>query len=176
MISAIIDFILSLLKPKQVEQKQEVKEPTEIPKVESKPYLIKESEILRKTKKEDMPKEHQDNLEVLLERINKVRYAWGRPMIVTSGYRSMKDQIRIYKALAVQRNVPYDESKVPMGSKHLSCAAVDISDKDGKLYEWVQANEKLMEEIGLWMEAKDDQARVHFQIFPPRSGNRFFNP
>lgn len=144
--------------------------------MEPKPYLITELEILNKTKKEDMPKDHQDNLIVLLERINKVRYAWDKPMKVTSGYRSKDDHIRIYKDLAVQRGVVYDEAKVPMGSRHLQAAAVDISDPGGVLYKWVKDNIALIEEIGLWMEEADDQARVHFQIFPPKSGNRFFKP
>lgn len=171
----IINFILKLLNLNKNEQKPRV-ETTKEPKVDSRPYLITEAEILKNFKKEDMPKEHQKNLEMLLERINKVRYAWNKPMRVTSGYRSMADHIRIYKALAAQRGVPYDESRVPMASKHLACAAVDISDPDGKLYEWAQANVPLMEEIQLWMEEKDDQARVHFQIYPPKSGKRFFKP
>lgn len=171
----IINFILELLNSNKSQEKQDVKIEQE-PKMDSKPYLITEAEILKNCKKEDIPTDHQKNLEVLLERINKVRYAWNKPMRVTSGYRSMDDHIRIYKALAAQRGVPYDESKVPMASKHLSCAAVDISDPDGKLYKWVQDNIPLMEEIELWMEEKDDQARVHFQIYPPKSGKRFFKP
>lgn len=132
-----------------------------------KPYLITEKEILRNTKKEDLPKEHQDNLAILLERINKVRYAYNKAMVVTSGYRPREDHIRVYKELADKRNVEFDETKIPWGSNHLKCAAVDIGDnKDRDLFQWVQDNESLMEEIGLWMEEKDDQARVHFQIFP----------
>lgn len=163
--NGIIEFILNLFAPKKPTPKQEAKSFVEESKVDPKPYLITESEILKKIKKEDLPKEHQDNLAMLLERINKVRYAWNKPMTVTSGYRSMADHIRIYKELAVKRKIDYDESNVPMGSNHLKCAAVDISDPDGKLYEWVRINAVLMEEIGLWMEEADDQARVHFQIF-----------
>ena len=123
-----------------------------------------------------LPKDHKNNILDLLERINKVRQAYAKPMTVTSGYRTMADHLRIYKELAVKRKVVYDESKVPMGSLHLKGAAVDISDPDGKLFDWVEQNVKLMEQIGLWMETKDDQKRVHFQVFPPKSGNRFFKP
>ncbi len=143
---------------------------------DEKPYLITESEILRNVKKEDMPEDHQTNLEELLKKINKVRYAWGKPMRVNSGYRSKADQIRIYKELAEQRKQEFNEAKVPMGSAHLKGAAVDISDPDGSLYDWTHDNEALMEEIGLWMEVKDDQPRVHFQIYPPKSGKRWFSP
>ena len=179
MIQKILEFLISIFSSKKVEQKQPVQEPVlieESPKVSEKPYLITESEILKAVKKEDMPEDHQKNLEELLEKINKVRYAWAKPMRVTSGYRSKDDQIRIYKSLAAQRGQTFDESKIPWGSAHLKCAAVDISDPDGSLYQWTRDNEALMEEIGLWMEVKDDQARVHFQIYPPKSGNRWFSP
>jgi hypothetical protein len=170
--NAIIEFILSMFKSKQPEQKQEVKPLQETPKVESKPYLITESEILGKVKKEDMPQEHQDNLEVLLERINAVRYAWAKSMKVTSGYRSMADHLRIYAAKGIT-----DQSKIPMKSNHLKCAAVDISDPNKDLQKWCTENVDKLEEIGLWMEAFTATPNwCHFQIYPPKSGNRFFNP
>ena len=179
MLKEILEFLLSIFQPKKAEEKPIVKEQVltkEMPVSEQKPYLITESEILKAVKKEDMPEDHQKNLEELLEKINKVRYAWGKPMRVTSGYRSKEDQIRIYKDLAAQRKQVFDESKIPWGSAHLKCAAVDISDPDGSLYDWTHDNEALMEEIGVWMEVKDDQARVHFQIYAPKSGKRWFSP
>lgn len=121
-------------------------------------------------------KEVQANLMVLLERINKVREKWGKSLTVTSGLRDMANHIRIYKELAIKRGVPYNESKVPMGSKHLSGQAVDCSDPDGSLFDWCKANEAFLADIKLWMEEKDDQKRVHFQITAPRSNKRFFKP
>lgn len=118
----------------------------------------------------DIDHAHQLNLEELLIRINKIRMALNKPMTVTSGYRSEQDQLRIYRA----RKVPDD--KIPMGSCHLKGAACDISDPDGSLYDWCQANEALLEAVGLWCEVKDEQKRVHFQIFAPKSGARFFKP
>ena len=41
-------------------------------------------ELLHGKNLEDLPQEHQDNLSVLLERINKVRALWGKPITVTS--------------------------------------------------------------------------------------------
>lgn len=118
-----------------------------------------------------LTEEQAKNLPILHEKINKVRTAYNKPMTVTSGIRSMEDHLRIYKEMGIT-----DQAKIPMKSNHLKAAAVDISDPDGKLMEWVQANVKLMEEIGLWMEAPDKIKRVHFQIVPPKSGKRFFNP
>lgn len=114
--------------------------------------------------------EIQDNLNKLLVAINIVRKEWGKPMIVTSGLRDLEDHKRIYR----EQGVP--EDKVPMGSKHLIGAAVDISDPDGKLFDWCKANQNILEQAGLWCEEKDNHPRVHFQIFPPKSGHRFFFP
>jgi hypothetical protein len=124
----------------------------------------------------EVPIAHQHNGEELLKRMNLVRTAWAKPMLVTSGYRSLQDHLRIYSQLASKRGVEFDPKKVPMGSSHLSFSAVDISDPDGSLYEWCQANKKILEDVGLWCEEKDDQARVHFQIYQPKSGKRFFKP
>ena len=138
--------------------------------------LITFEELLKGTKLDIIPAEHQANLKELHKRINLIREAYGKAMVPTSGYRSKEDHIRIYKELAIKRNVPFDETKIPWGSQHLKGAAVDISDPDGKLYEWTEQNKKLLEQIGLWCEVKDDQRRVHYQIYPPKSGNRFFKP
>jgi D-alanyl-D-alanine carboxypeptidase len=117
-----------------------------------------------------MDQEHIKNLEELQLRMNKIRIALNKPMAVTSGYRSPEDQLRIYRARGIS------DDKIPMGSYHLKGAAVDISDLDGSLFNWCVTNTALLEAVGLWLETKDTQKRVHFQIFPPKSGNRFFNP
>lgn len=111
----------------------------------------------------DLPKETQDNLMTLLERINKIRAAYGKPMSITSCLRTVADQQRI--------------NPKAMKSNHIIGAAVDISDPKGELDEWCVQNVKLLESIGLWMEHKDDTPNwSHFQIYPPKSGNRFFHP
>lgn len=107
------------------------------------------------------------NLQILLEKMNKVRVAYAQPMIVTSGLRSEKLQEALI--IAGKSNAPK--------SHHLTGEAVDIQDKDGKLAEWVKANISLMEQIGLWFE--DPASTVgwlHCQIVPPKSGKRFFIP
>ncbi len=132
---------------------------------------ISMDELLKGADFSKLPKDIQDNMTELLVRINKVRSAYGKAMTITSGIRTKEDQLRIYKA----KGVP--ESKIPWGSQHLKGAAVDISDPDRKLQEWVKANLKLMEEIGLWMEDFGSTPNwVHFQTVPPKSGVRIFKP
>ena len=43
----------------------------------------------------DVPIAAQQNIDELLKRINKVAILWGRPMRVTSGYRTMEEHFRI---------------------------------------------------------------------------------
>jgi uncharacterized protein YcbK (DUF882 family) len=113
----------------------------------------------------------QDNLDILLKKINEIRAAYGKPMKITSGLRTMEDHLRIYAEMGIT-----EKSKIPMKSKHLFGQACDVSDPDGKLMDWCIANEKVLEKVGLWCEVRDDKKRVHFQIVPPQSGKRFFNP
>ena len=119
----------------------------------------------------DLSNDVQNNLNDLLVKINKVRLAYGKPMIVTSGLRTTKHHLEIYARKGIY------PPKVPMKSNHLSGRAVDFSDSDGKLKAWVKDNIKLMEEIGLWLEDfTATKTWCHFQINPPKSGKRFFMP
>lgn len=111
----------------------------------------------------DIDIETQHNLEDLLKKINIVRTAWDKPMIVTSGLRTMQDQLRI-------------NPKAPK-SKHMTGQAVDIYDPDGFLKEWVKKNIAMMEAIGFWFEDfAYTKTWVHFQTQAPLSGRRFFIP
>lgn len=134
-------------------------------------------ELIKTANFSSLDKEIQGNLMTLLERINKVRSKYGKAMNVTSGLRTKEDHIRIYKEIAARKGVKFDESKVPMGSQHLKGGAVDISDPKRELQKWCLANEKFLEEVGLWCEDFSATPNwVHFQIFPPKSGKRFFKP
>lgn len=134
--------------------------------------MITMEEILKKTKFEDQSPEVQANLKDLLEKINKVRSAYGKPMTVTSGFRSMDDHLRIYKEKSIT-----DQSKIPMKSKHLYGQAVDISDPKQELQSWCLANEAKLAEIGLWMEDFTATKNwCHFQTVAPKSGKRWFLP
>lgn len=134
--------------------------------------MISLKELLKDYSFSNLPKEHQDNIMLLLERINKIRNSYNRTMIVTSGYRSREDQIRIYKAKGIT-----DLGKIPMGSQHLKGAAVDIHDPNKELQKWLLANISLLEQVGLWCEDfSATKTWVHFQIYSPKSGKRFFMP
>lgn len=133
---------------------------------------ISMDELLKGTKLESLPKEHQDNLKILLEKVNKIRTAYNKPMTITSGYRSMDDHLRIYKEKGIT-----DKSKIPMQSRHLYGLACDISDPKQELQKWIKSNIKLLEDVGLWCEDFSATKNwVHFQIVPPKSGSRFFLP
>jgi hypothetical protein len=105
------------------------------------------------------------NLSVLLDRINQVRTAYGKPMTVTSGLRSDAQQASLIAA---------GKSNATK-SNHLTGSAVDILDESGELNVWVKSNTALMEKIGLFMEERQGSWQ-HFQIVSPRSGNRWFQP
>lgn len=114
-----------------------------------------------------MTDEIKSNINELHEKINKVRDLYGKPMIVTSGLRSIEQQ----------QSLILDGKSNAIKSKHLTGQAVDIKDTDGALRDWIIANMDKMEEIGFWFENfKDTPTWVHFQTCPPRSGNRIFIP
>lgn len=126
---------------------------------------------------QDQSGEIQSNLKTLLERVNKIRAAYGRPMTPTSGLRTMEDHMRIYREKAAKAGVPFDESKVPKKSRHLYGQAVDISDPDRQLQTWCKANEATLASVGLWMEDFSATPNwCHFQTVPPASGKRWFMP
>jgi hypothetical protein len=62
-------------------------------------------------------------------------------------------------------------------SKHMSCEAIDLYDPEGDIDEWALAHPGVLEKIGLWQEhPSSTKGWAHFQIVPPRSGNRVFYP
>jgi len=115
--------------------------------------------------------EQKANLTELLRRVNIVRSAYGKPMTVTSGLRTMKHHLNIYARKGIY------PPKVPMKSNHLFGRAVDFADGNGALKAWVLNNMKVMEDAGLWMEDFSfTKSWLHVQIVPPKSGKRFFKP
>lgn len=120
---------------------------------------------------EELPHDIQNNLLELLEKINVIRKAYGKPMRVTSGLRSMEHHKNIYK----KKGIP--ENKIPMKSKHLYGQAVDIYDPNKELQKWVLANIQILEREGLYCEDfSATENWTHFQSVPPKSGKRFFMP
>ena len=133
--------------------------------------MITLDEMLKGKSMASLPLAHQGNLKVLWFRINKVRTAYGHPMVVTNCYRSMAEHLKIYKDKGV--------TKVPLMSKHLSGCAVDIADPTGELNAWCKANQTLLKQIGLWCENRQGNWQ-HFQSEPFKSykldGSVFFAP
>lgn len=106
--------------------------------------------------------EMKQNLDKLLIAVNRLRAHWGKPLIITSGYR------------------PADINKAIGGaakSKHMICAAVDIADPNKELAKWLLQDLSLLEDCQLWMEDPASTSTwVHLQIYPPASGRRIFKP
>lgn len=129
--------------------------------------MISMNEILMgRAKFEDLDKEVQANLTILLERINKLRAAYGKPLKVNSGFRNPADQPK----------------NAATKSNHLVGKAIDLDDDNTAfLWKWVLANLQLMKDIGLWMEDPrwthgSVGTWMHFQITPPKSGKRIYVP
>ena len=128
--------------------------------------MVTRDEVL-KGRDRDYPldAELEQNLNQLLDAVNKLRLAYGKPFVITSGYR------------------PGHYNKSARGAKksaHMSCQAVDIRDSDGEIAKWCLNNLKLLEEAGLYMESplhthEPPGARwVHLQTRPTK--NRVFIP
>jgi len=123
--------------------------------------MITREEILMKRDAEyPLSKELESNLVRLLEKLNKFRAAYGKPMFVSSGYRPGKYN----KSAGGAKN-----------SCHLTCEACDFKDSDGKLKQFIKDNPKVLEECDLYQEHPDSTPTwVHLQTRPTK--NRVFKP
>lgn len=125
--------------------------------------MISYKEMLGYHQLNDVPQGVQQNIQFFLKKMNVVRMCYGKPMIVTSGYRSHADQMRI-------------NPRAP-NSKHTMGKAIDIRDNNGELKEWISKNIDIFEVCNIWLEEfQYTPTWVHFQGEPPRSGKRFFIP
>jgi hypothetical protein len=107
--------------------------------------------------------EISDNLDKLLIPLNKIRAAYGHPMIVNSGWRPP----------SINASTPGAAAH----SKHCLGLAADIADPDGKLMKWVLDNLQLMKDLGIYMEDfRWTPDWVHFGLGAPASGKRIFVP
>lgn len=112
--------------------------------------------------------EMEANLKQLLTAVNAIRAAYGKPMSVSSGYR------------------PGTFNEAANGAKksaHMICMAVDFRDPDGKLDEWFDNNQDLLEKYNLWQEHPNfTKGWAHLDIKPrpiktrPGCKKRQFNP
>lgn len=116
--------------------------------------------LMERIKFEQLPQELQQNATHLLECLNKFRVIYGKPMIVSSGYRTPE-----------ANNATHGASK----SAHLTCEACDFRDIDGVIKSWVLHNMHILEDCGLYMEsAMSTKSWIHLQTRPTK--NRVFIP
>lgn len=116
--------------------------------------------LMGRIKPEELSAEQTANMNTLIPNVNAFLEAFGEKRAVNSGYRS-------------------PESNAAAGGKkksnHLVCAAIDLEDKDARLYNFARANEKLLKVLDLWCEERMG-GWLHMQCVPPKSGKRFFLP
>lgn len=125
-------------------------------------WRVTETEFLMGRDKQDplTPEMHAD-MEKMLIAANLLRDVYGKPLVVSSGYRPA----------AVNAATPGAAKK----SNHMLCRAIDFEDKDRKLTNWLVSNIAFLESAGLWMESPlDTPTWAHVQIVPPASGKRIF--
>ena len=123
--------------------------------------MITKDEILMGRDKEyPLDDTLESNLNKLHEALNKFRTIYGKPMVVSSGYRPGK-----YNEIAHGAN----------NSAHLTCEACDFEDNDGKLKKWILSHVNVLYDCGLYMEHQDNTPTwCHLQT--RKTINRIFKP
>ncbi len=116
-----------------------------------------------KQHRKELTREIRANARETLRRVNRLLRLAGMMRKVTSGWRPA----------TINATVP----GAAKSSKHLSCLAIDLEDRNGTLDAWCLANPDTLETLGLWLEHPDaTPGWCHLQILPPRSGSRVFHP
>lgn len=119
--------------------------------------------LMGRDKQYPLTPEMEQNLAKLLQALNLFRQMYGKPMIVTSGYRPA----------AINATVAGAAKK----SNHQMCLACDFADPDKKLAKYCNDNLYILEQCGLYLESTDYTKNwVHLQVVPPKSGKRVFIP
>lgn len=110
-----------------------------------------------------LSEEQKDNMHKLLLVLDKLRDIYGKPLVISSGYRPA----------AINSSVGGAKK-----SNHIMCLAVDFVDDQKQTFgKWCLNNIKVLEELGLYMEdLRHTKGWVHLQIKAPRSGKRVFIP
>jgi len=128
-------------------------------KKEEKSMVTADEILMGRAKFEELSDELKKNLEELLIAVNKLREAYGKPMVVSSGYRPAANN---------------DKAGGSKKSSHMSLQAVDFRD-NGDLFEFIKKDPKILESCGLYMEdPRWTKTWVHVQIRP--TSKRIFLP
>lgn len=126
-------------------------------------YISMDEYLMGRTTLDKLPDDLVRNANTIVPRANDLLSKFGEYRGVNSGYRTPEDQARINPGAPK--------------SKHLTCEAVDLEDKDGRLKSFCKSNLGALASIGLWMEdPASTPTWVHIQCVPSKSGNRIFIP
>ena len=118
--------------------------------------------LMGRDKQYPLSPEQERNMLLLLEKINDIRDVYGKPLVISSGYRP-----------GLYNKAAGGEFK----SCHLTCEAIDIADVDRKFTAWCLANQPVLVKLGLYMEDPGKATTwVHLQTRAPKSGKRVFLP
>ncbi len=112
-----------------------------------------------------MTPEIERNAERTVQLANALLARFGEGRKVNSGWRPP----------AVNASIPNAAPR----SKHMMGQAIDLSDPEGDLDDWLMSADghKALEELGLWMEhPAATKGWAHLQPVPARSGRRVFYP
>jgi hypothetical protein len=128
--------------------------------------MLSKDELLQgrdETYKDEYTQAISDNLDDLLEVLNQVRAAYGKPLKVVSGWR------------------PASINGMTKGaspkSNHMTGHACDFSDGSGEFFKWCVANLELLAKLGLYLEDKRwTPTWTHVQNIPPKSRKRIYVP
>lgn len=119
--------------------------------------------LMGRDRKYTLTPDLQANAEETVDKVNQLLNRFGESRKVRSGWRPPE----------INQATPNAAPK----SKHMTCEACDLDDPEGDLDEWALANPDVLQEIGLWQEHPSaTKSWAHFQIVPPKSGNRVFYP
>ena len=126
-------------------------------------YLTSDGKYPDREQSPELVLEFRVNAGKLIEAINNLlRDLKINDVVISSGFRTQ------------------EANKAAGGSKfsaHCSCEAIDIVDKDKKLYNNLLVSIPLLSKYGLYMEHGDYcPGWVHLTIRRPKSGNRVFIP
>ena len=130
--------------------------------MQPKTEITLEALLMRRVPVALLPPSMRSNADTLLLRVNKLLEGYTGTVQVSSGYRPPSLNQAVGGASL---------------SWHQQCAAIDLVDTDGSLWEHCLKNLELCADLGLWLEDKRwTPTWVHLQIYPPGSGRRIFVP
>lgn len=112
---------------------------------------------------QELTDELRTNAQVTVDKTNELLRRFGQQRAVNSGWRPA----------AVNAATP---GAAPL-SQHMWCRAIDLSDPEGDLDEFLFGCTQHLIELGLWMEhPASTKGWTHVQTVPPKSGKLVFYP